>query len=97
MCPTTSLTNTPLTIQKLNKSLCAAVPEMTSEELWKCVVNISSFHVGWSVEQGMFSSKVAKKYMGDERSARTAVGVERLAYPGCFVEIALMAAVPGLS
>lgn len=80
--------------QKLDKALCAAVPEMTSEQVWKHVYYINSYHVGWSVEQGMLMSKTLKKYMGDHRPAGTGVGVKNLAYPECLLEVALYAAVP---
>jgi enamine deaminase RidA (YjgF/YER057c/UK114 family) len=67
---------------------------MTSEEVWKCVYYINSYHVGWSVEQGRLKTEIARKYMGDHRPASTGVGVERLAYDGCLVEIAVFAALP---
>ena len=80
--------------QKLDKALQAAVPEMTSEKVWKCVYYINSYHVGWSPEQGQLMAKMTKKYMGDHRAAGTGVGVENLAYIGCLVEIAVYAEVP---
>jgi enamine deaminase RidA (YjgF/YER057c/UK114 family) len=67
---------------------------MTSEEVWKCVYYINSYHVGWSPERGALLTKLKKKYMGDHRPAGTGVGVERLAYPDCLIEIAVQVALP---
>jgi hypothetical protein len=46
-------------------------------------------------EQGPLLVKMIKSYTGDYRLACTTVGIERLAYPGCLVEISLNAALPG--
>jgi hypothetical protein len=80
--------------QKLDKALCAAIPEMLSGEIWKCVYSVKSYHVNWSAEQGPLLAKMLRKYMEDHRPVCTAVGVERLAYPSCLVEISVNAALP---
>jgi enamine deaminase RidA (YjgF/YER057c/UK114 family) len=72
----------------------AAVPEMTSEEVWKCVFYINMYQVNWTPEQGIMVQKYLRKYLGDHYIAGTGVGVARLAYPDCLVEISVMAAVP---
>jgi enamine deaminase RidA (YjgF/YER057c/UK114 family) len=69
---------------------------MTSEEIWKCVVFIKSYHVRWTKDRGVFMSNMVKKYMGDARPAGTGVGIESLAFPDCLVEIEVKAAIPGL-
>jgi enamine deaminase RidA (YjgF/YER057c/UK114 family) len=68
---------------------------MASENIWKFVYSVNSYHVNWSAEQGPLLAKILKKYMGDHRPTCTAVGVEHLAYPGWLVEIAVNAALPG--
>lgn len=67
---------------------------MTSEQVWKCVYNISMFTVDWTPEKGINMQKFLRKYMGDHYTAGTGVGVASLAYPGCQVEISIQAAVP---
>ncbi|PMD30308.1 hypothetical protein L207DRAFT_520414 [Hyaloscypha variabilis F] len=70
------------------------MPELESEEIWKCVYSVNSYHVDWVAAQGTLLAKMLRKYMGEHRPACMAVGVEPLAYPGCLVEISINAALP---
>ncbi|KAE9375100.1 hypothetical protein N431DRAFT_502083 [Stipitochalara longipes BDJ] len=68
---------------------------MLSDDIWKCVYSVNSYHVDWSAAQGPSLARMLGKYMGEHRPACTAVGVEQLAYPSCLVEISVNAALPG--
>ncbi|KAK4936648.1 hypothetical protein LTR10_022500 [Elasticomyces elasticus] len=77
-----------------DKALCAAVPELNSKEIWQCVFTMTFYLVGQlSSEVGMLLDSVAKSYLGNHRPAGTAVQVQALAYPECFIELQVQAAV----
>lgn len=79
----------------IQKSLAAASPSLSPEQLWAGVFNITSFHVGTiPQEEQLEIAAVARKYLGVNKPAWAAICVAALFPPKALVEIQVQAAYP---
>ncbi|GAM88168.1 hypothetical protein ANO11243_061990 [Dothideomycetidae sp. 11243] len=82
-------------MHNIQKSLAAASPALSTDELWEGVFNITSFHVGTiSQEDQLQIAAIARKYLGKNKPGWAAVCVAALFPPKCLVEIQVQAAYP---
>lgn len=66
--------------QNAEKSIRALKPGLSTEQIWRAVYQVTSYHVGGVHSEVMeLLTSVARMYMGDHRPAWAAVGVESLA------------------
>lgn len=80
-------------MHNIEKSLAAANPDLSSEQLWGGVFNITSFHVGQlSQDDQLGIAAVARQYLGKNKPAWAAICVLALFPPKCLVEIQVQAA-----
>lgn len=85
-----------IAMANIEKSLQAASPTLSRQELWGGVFNMTSFHVGVvSLEEQQRIAAVAKKYFGEiggNKPAWAAIGVMSLFPEKALVEIQVQAA-----
>lgn len=80
--------------QNVEKAIRACEPNLTSDQIWGAVYQVTSYHVGGVDEKVTdLLALTAQKFMGKHRPAWAAVGVETLA-AGTF-EMSVSAALPG--
>lgn len=85
---------TPMRLKNVEKSILACDPDLTPDQIWAGVYQITTYHVGGVGEQVTdLLASVAERHMGKHRPAWAAVGVEALA-AGKF-EMSVSAAFPG--
>lgn len=76
----------------IEKSLQAASPNLSSEQLWAGVVNMTSFHVGVLTKDDQLEiAAVARKCFGANKPAWAAICVLALFPPEALVEIQVQA------
>lgn len=79
--------------KNIEKSLAAAQPKLSGEELWEGVFNITSFHVGTVPQKDQLEiAEVARRYLRKNKPAWAAIGVAALFPPKCLVEVQVQAA-----
>lgn len=82
-----------IAMHNIEKSLAAASPDLSQEQLWNGVFNITSFHVGIIPQAEQLElAAVARKYLGKNKPAWAAICVAALFPPKCLVEIQVQAA-----
>lgn len=80
-------------MHNIQKSLAAASPDLSPEQLWAGVFNITSFHVGAIPQEDQLEiAAVARRYLGKNKPAWAAICVAALFPPKCLVEIQVQAA-----
>ncbi|KIW15704.1 hypothetical protein PV08_05754 [Exophiala spinifera] len=80
--------------QNVEKAIRACDPQLSTEEIWNSVYQVTTYHAGGVGEEVMLTlQSVARKYMGHHRPAWAAIGVETLVI-GKF-EMSVFAALPG--
>ncbi|ETS87905.1 hypothetical protein PFICI_01733 [Pestalotiopsis fici W106-1] len=82
-----------LALKNIEKSLSAAQPSLSPQELWEGVFNITSFHVGVVPQQDQLEiAAVARRYLRMNKPAWAAICVAALFPPKCLVEVQVQAA-----
>lgn len=82
-----------LAFKNIEKSLLAAQPNLSSQELWEGVFNMTSFHVGAVPQQDQLEiAAVARRYLRLNKPAWAAICVAALFPPKCPVEVQVQAA-----
>ena len=80
-------------LTNIEKSLAAARPDLTPQQLWEGVFNITSFHVGTVPQKDQLEiAEVARRYFGKNKPAWAAIGIASLFPPKCLVEVQMQAA-----
>lgn len=82
-----------IALTNVEKALAAARPDLGPRQLWEDIFNITSFHVGELPQREQLEmAEVARRCLGKNKPAWSAIGVSFFIPPKCLVEVQVQAA-----